>query len=460
MVILPTGAGKSLCFQLPALLLKGPTLVIYPLLALMEDQRRRLEELGVECRVFRGGQGTEERREGVEALASGRAKIAISNPETLSKGGLLDSLGLLGIAHLAIDEAHCLPEWGESFRPAYLELGRIATALKPRSISAFTATASPGVLEATARHLFGNEAWRLVAGDPDRPSISYHVIPALSRERCLETLLAGCERPLICFASSRKGVESLASMMRERTGNGEIRFYHAGLDPDEKRSIEAWFLKSGEGILFATCAYGMGVDKKNIRTVIHWELPGTVEAYLQESGRAARDGGSAKAILILGEEEEARGEREGDEGRRARRRSLLAWARQRSGCRREGLLALLGTPLTTHCSGCDRCSGVSIEEAEGEREIIDFIRGNKRRFDRSALISRLVGEPGLDPPLVTGSGTLRNWRREDIRTALVTLGKKGSIRERRKRPWKGRFELGKEAGPGLAATLRGLRNRH
>ncbi|MEI6388554.1 MAG: RecQ family ATP-dependent DNA helicase [Spirochaetota bacterium] len=453
-VVLPTGAGKSLCFQVPALLLEGPTLVLYPLLALMEDQRRRLQEQGIPSVTFRGGQSAAERRNALSSLASGETRIAIANPEVLEKGKLAGELAGLGIAHLAIDEAHCVSEWGASFRPAYLEVGRIARELKPRAITAFTATAGPAVLEATAASLFGDAAWRLLAGNPDRPNIVYSVVPTLSKQRSLARLVAESEKPLIIFAGSRRGVENLASRLRLDQAGLDARFYHAGLAPEEKRRIEAWFLASSEGVLVATCAYGMGVDKKNIRTVIHWEAPATVEAYLQESGRAGRDGGQSRAILLRGVLGRARGEGSssgeaaagaaGEGGRETKERSvraaaLEAYATSTSGCRREALLALLGAVPEGSCSGCDRCSGEAIEEPEGEEAIRSFLRANPRRFDESTAIARLRGERGLDPPLVPGAASLSTWHRAEVAEALKALIRLGRIRVLKGFPWEDRL---------------------
>jgi ATP-dependent DNA helicase RecQ len=279
-VLLPTGFGKSLCFQLPALLLPGPTVVVYPLLALMEDQRRRLEALGVRCATLRGGQSPEERRAAEDSVERGEAKIVITNPECLASARVLDFLAAARPSHLAIDEAHCVFEWGESFRPSYLELGAIAERLAPQALSAFTATASPFVLEAVARILFRGEAYRTLEGDPDRPNISFAVASTLSRERTLERLARSSERPAIVFCSSRDGSRMAARLLRERLGETEIRFYHAALERPEKKAVEEWFLESRTGILAATCAYGMGVDKKDIRSVIHLDAPPSVCVFI------------------------------------------------------------------------------------------------------------------------------------------------------------------------------------
>ena len=446
LVLLPTGAGKSLCFQLPALALPRPTIVVYPLLALMEDQRRSLARLGIPYALFRGGQEEGERRAAMADLESGRAKLAITNPESLRSRDLLDFLASLKPSHLAVDEAHCVSEWGETFRPAYLELGEIAERLAPRALSAFTATASPSVVEALERLLFRGEGYRLVSGDPDRPNLSYSVARTLSRNRSLERLCRGLPKPLIVFVSSRAGAEILAELLRARLGSEDIRFYHAGLGREEKREVEAWFYGSATGILCATSAYGMGVDKRDIRSVVHYEAPASVEAYLQEAGRAGRDGLPSRAVLVAGRDDGARLGREADPGRRARRAALLAYAAGEGGCRRESLLRLLGAEPRGPCSGCDRCEGSAEEGFEGGAELAAFARLNSRRFSEKEALDLLLGTRGLEPPLAAGSGSMEGWRREDAASALRAAAELGLIRLVGKGPWKGKL-AGPRRGP-------------
>jgi ATP-dependent DNA helicase RecQ len=184
-VILPTGSGKSLCFQLPAALLPGPTVVVYPLLGLMADQARRLEGTGLAAVTLRGGLSGDERRDALEKIRSGVARVVITNPETLRAPGVTEAIAEAKPSHFVIDEAHCVAEWGDSFRPAYLSLGEAIEAVAPRAVTAFTATASPPVLERVAELLFRNEPYRLVAGAPDRPNIRYSVRPAFGVSRHL-----------------------------------------------------------------------------------------------------------------------------------------------------------------------------------------------------------------------------------------------------------------------------------
>lgn len=474
-ILLPTGFGKSLCFQLPALLLTRPTVVVYPLLALMEDQKRRLESMGISCAVFRGGQTDLERKSAEGLVESGEARIIITNPECLNSVRVMDFLRRVKPIHLAIDEAHCVSEWGETFRPSYLELGSVIDELSPPALSAFTATASPAVLDAVSRILFRGSSFRVVEGNPDRPNIHYSVALTLCKEHSLERLARSMPRPLIVFCSSREGTRMTARMLSERLGESEIRFYHAGLERWEKKRIEEWFFSSDQGILVSTCAYGMGVDKKNIRSVIHVDIPPSVEAYLQEAGRAGRDGLPSRAVLIHVPGQARLDTRETDPLRRERFQALVDYAESSEGCRREKLLALLGVPVENRsaCSGCDRCDdhdgygdhdrysdrrghNEKFDEGHGARsrpavpdgstpciegavELVEFVRANDRRFSTDEAVELLIGGSRVRIPRCASWSSFAGWDRIDISRALDTARSLGLVREYSKWPWKGRI---------------------
>jgi ATP-dependent DNA helicase RecQ len=240
-VILPTGAGKSLCFQLPAMLAEGPTLVIYPILGLMSDQERRLEERGFSPVVLRGGQSGEEREAVWEKLRSGQSKFIIANPEVLLTPQVIARLEGLKIIHIVIDEAHCVSEWGESFRPSYLEIRKITEAAKAPIITAFTATASAQVLEKIETYIFGDSGALRIIGNPDRRNISYAARGCIVKNLAVRDLILKNQRPAIVFCSSRKGTEKLTGYLRNELSElgmpwaKEIRFYHAGLEREEKK---------------------------------------------------------------------------------------------------------------------------------------------------------------------------------------------------------------------------------
>jgi ATP-dependent DNA helicase RecQ len=409
-VILPTGAGKSLCFQLPARVLARPTLVVFPILALMADQERRLRSQGIPVVLLRGNQSQEEREAIARALEKPANTFIIANPEVLQTAPVRRLLTQAQIAHVVIDEAHCVSQWGESFRPAYLELGKILADLKAPLLTAFTATASPQVLEKIRHYLFHDEAAHLVMGNPDRPNISYRICRTLAKESALRHLLRLLPRPSIVFCSSRSRTEQLARSLRYTLGTRDIYFYHAGLEREEKKAVEDWFFSSSTGILVATCAYGMGVDKSNIRTVIHFDCPDLVEAYLQEAGRAGRDGKAATAVLLWGPEDEASAG------------PMTEYGKNTACCRRELLLSLL-TGLQHSEQQRPAATGRSDEHdvATGRRDGDDAVTGLSGEDDTAS-------EPGHGPATCTGdehscdicSGTAPlDWREAQALVRLI-----------------------------------------
>jgi len=379
-VLLPTGAGKSLCFQVPALLFEGPSLIIYPLLALMTDQQRRMEEGSLRSVTFRGGQTAEERRENFEKISNG-AKIILANPEVLCNEELVQQLKEVGIVHIAIDEAHCVSEWGDSFRPSYLELGKVIKELNPPVITAFTATASPSVLERVSEILFGGEA-HVVRSESDRQNIHYFVRQAVSKKKEALFLAEKEKRPMIIFCGTRNNCEDMARELNVCFGRGTSRFYHAGLEKSEKEETEKWFYESKDGILCATCAYGMGVDKKDIKTVVHISPPATAEAYIQEAGRGGRDGSIAKAILIWSLEDSV----EYGHYKIGSREAAMRDFAETKDCRRQVLLDALGAEQAV-CSGCDLCNSrqelAAAENYKGRKKnkILKNIREREQSVD-------------------------------------------------------------------------------
>jgi ATP-dependent DNA helicase RecQ len=442
-VILPTGAGKSLCFQLPAMILDGPTLVIYPLLSLMADQERRLRERGFEPVILRGGQDQAERNRIWEQLSPGqnqpsrRGAFIIANPETLLTPGVMGRLKKLGILHIVIDEAHCVSEWGESFRPAYLRLREIIDAAASPLVTAFTATASAPVLEKIEGYIFGAPARRII-GNPDRANIRYSAQGCILRDLAVRDLLAAHDLPAIVFCSSRPGTEKLAAYLRNEfaernTGAPEIRFYHAGLSKEEKTDLEQWFFKNPRGILVSTCAYGMGVDKPDIRTVIHRDCPPSAEAYLQESGRAGRDGNPSKAVLLWGPGDERRLEQAKSYTDRQRLTSLLNYAQDTQHCRREALLRLLNyegsgeSPQTDCCDVCDnaaRGEGKHPPFLREEPAMVDFFRRNRRSLTMDEAVQILSEAKNI------------RWSAEEAKQAVGVLIKMKKLKVIKNPLWK------------------------
>jgi ATP-dependent DNA helicase RecQ len=436
-VILPTGAGKSLCFQLPAMLIDGLTLVIYPILSLMADQQRRLSERGFSPVTLRGGQNKEERDEIWQKLESGQSKFIIANPEVLLTPQVKEKLEKIKIVHVVIDEAHTVSEWGESFRPSYLEIGSIIESLNPVLVTAFTATASAPVLEKIRKYIFGDSDARQIAGNPDRPNIYYTSKGCINRNLAVRDLLISNKRPAIVFCSSRPGTEKLAHFLRNDLKEmgydwyKEIRFYHAGLSREEKAETEKWLLKNSEAVLCSTCAFGMGVDKSDVRTVIHRDCAPSVEAYLQESGRAGRDGEQSKAILLWGPEDEIAMKRAKTETDRKRLAALFKYAQDTGHCRRHSLLAMLnydsgGEVPEKLC--CDVCEKEACGNLREESSILNFFRKNKRRFTQHEAAA-----------ILSEAQTIR-WSQEEASQVLGFLIKTKKLR-RLKFPWKNKITL-------------------
>lgn len=395
-VLLPTGAGKSLCFLVPSLFLPGPTLIIYPLLALMSDQERRIREANIPAAIFKGNQTKEERDKNYQLLEQG-VKIILANPEILQNQHLKDKLKQVHIAHIAIDESHCVCEWGESFRPAYLSLGNLIKELNIKRATAFTATASDYVLQRINEILFDNEA-HIVRGDTDRPNIHYSLLPCYSKDITLLSLLDKVQKPLIIFCGTRHQCEKTARLlafyyfMKNTPLADTVKFYHAGMTKEEKKDIENWFFQSNNGILVCTCAFGMGIDKANIRTVIHRDCPNTIEAYTQEAGRGGRDKNTAQAILLWSYNDYQERKKLTDTDRK---KALFFFATTKK-CRREVLVKALGGELTS-CSGCDICNNKKISEAHDGKKVLSVIKKYNGVLTTEELIPVLQQNLAKDP---------------------------------------------------------------
>jgi len=449
-VVLPTGAGKSLCFQLPALLLPGPTLVLMPLLSLLSDQMRRMREADIPAQSLRGGLSPAVKARLFRDIRAGEVPLVLATPEACLAEPNLSALRSCGFAHMVVDEAHCVSEWGESFRPSYREVGSLARRIGVTMISAFTATASQAVIDRIRTLLFDDVEVRLVAGSAYRPAIHYAVTPVLSRAHALMELARTAERPLLVFCRTRNDTEVAARIMRRGCPEGPVAFYHAGLTREERTRVEKWFLDSRDGALVATCAYGLGVDKPDIRTVVHADIPSSVEAYLQESGRAGRDGKPSRAILLLSRDEEEFRSRLVEPVPRQRYERLLAYARDTTNCRRGHLLSLIGQDPVP-CAGCDVCAHSVLMMPAGQSEILWFARRHRRQFSigQAAEILSAAAGPRAQRAFhdcVPGYAALATWDKENVEAAIRSLLADGSVSVPARGPWKGRLTARSRAG--------------
>jgi RecQ family ATP-dependent DNA helicase len=372
LIVMPTGGGKSLCYQLPGLASAELTIVVSPLIALMRDQWQRLTAAGHPVAMISSGMGEAEVREAL-AMVRGEARIVYCAPERFASGLFLEALAGRRIDLIAVDEAHCVSEWGHDFRPDYLRLPEIAERLGRPTVMACTATATKPVAAEIASRFGMREPLQVRAGF-DRPNLSFDVVALegtgskARRQALLEAGLADpANRPAIVYCGTRKDTDEVAAALRE-AGLGALA-YHAGMEAEERSSAQQRFMDGAADVIVATNAFGMGVDKADVRSVWHVAIPTSVEAYYQEAGRAGRDGLPARAVLLamkadLGRLVRFNQQRAGDpELAIAHERGWRAYHAIKafiySGrCRRRSLLdhfgdRAAGAPLERCCDVCD-----------------------------------------------------------------------------------------------------------
>ena len=397
LVILPTGTGKSACFQIPATLIDGVTIIIYPLISLINDQLRRLQESGIMSHKLVGGMSYNEIQELGNALTQKKCKCILTNPETLHNKKHIALLKKHKPKLIVVDEAHCISKWGKTFRHSYLDIGSKIKELGAKVTVAFTATASDKVIADIKHLLFLDKPVYVLRGHANRENITYSVLYCFDKYQALSSLLshskilapadedpkyqqgmypvhynfAPVEKPAIVFCSSRVDCEVLTRMLRDNLQSTNIYFYHAGLSKKEKYNIEEWFLHSNDGVLIATCAYGMGVDKANIRSVIHYEAYTDIENFLQETGRAGRDGNPAISIMLSMFSVDA-----------ILKDSTLT-------CRRAHYMQSLGLECEG-CSGCDICVKTSPIISWEYKMLYNMLLQYNRCFTTEQLVNKLI----------------------------------------------------------------------
>jgi ATP-dependent DNA helicase RecQ len=302
LVVMPTGGGKSLCYQLPALAGEALVVVVSPLIALMADQLGRLQQAGVNAAMLASGMAEGHNAQALRSISSGEARLVLAAPERFASRAFRETLATREVGLFVVDEAHCVAEWGHDFRPDYLRLHDAIEALGRPAVMATTATATPRVAEEIAARL-GLRDWLAVRSGFDRPNLTFDVVAlegkgAVARKRA--TLLYALERddarPAIVYCGTRKDTGEVTTLLREH-GLDAVS-YHAGMSPDARRSSQEAFMSGGAEVVVATNAFGMGVDKADVRTVVHWAVPTSLEAYYQEAGRGGRDGRPGRALLL------------------------------------------------------------------------------------------------------------------------------------------------------------------
>ncbi|MEP2892276.1 DNA helicase RecQ [Tateyamaria sp.] len=398
LAIMPTGGGKSLCFQLPALLRDGVTVVISPLIALMRDQVRALQEAGVTAGALTSGNTPEETDAVWTALERGELKLLYMAPERLAGGSAIGMLRRIGVSLIAVDEAHCVSQWGHDFRPDYLRIGALRQALDV-PLAAFTATADAETQVEIVEKLFGGTPPRAFLRGFDRPNI--HLAFAAKngpRTQILNFAKARKGQSGIVYCGTRAKTEALARALRE-AGHSAIH-YHGGMEAEDRRIAERRFQQEDGLIVAATVAFGMGVDKPDIRWVAHADLPKSIEAYYQEIGRAGRDGAPAETLTLFGPEDIKLRRSQIDEGlappeRRmadhARLNALLGLAEALE-CRRKTLLGYFGETEIT-CGTCDLCDAPAqvFDGTTAVRKALSAMLRTDEWFGAGHLIDILLG---------------------------------------------------------------------
>lgn len=359
-VLMPTGGGKSLCFQIPALHRPGVGIVVSPLISLMKDQVDALKANGVRAAYYNSSLGAVESRRVLTALHQGALDLLYIAPERLMSDGFIDRLVEVPLALFAIDEAHCVSQWGHDFRPEYIQLGQLRRHFPDVPLIALTATADPQTLADILDRLGLGKAAVHIAGF-DRPNIRYTVVDKRKPMAQLMAFLQERQEDAgIVYALSRKRVEEVAARLQGEGINAAP--YHAGLADAERQRVQEAFQRDELQVVVATVAFGMGIDKPNVRFVVHYDLPKNIESYYQETGRAGRDGLRAEALLLFGHGDIAisRGliEKGGNpEQNRIEIHKLNAMAgfAEAQNCRRRVLLGYFGERLEHDCGNCDVC---------------------------------------------------------------------------------------------------------
>jgi ATP-dependent DNA helicase RecQ len=399
LAIMPTGGGKSLCFQLPALVRDGLTIVISPLIALMRDQVQALKAVGVEAGALTSGNTDEETDAVFAALSEGRLKLLYMAPERLASGGTLPLLRRSNVSMIAVDEAHCVSQWGHDFRPDYLRIGDLRRALDV-PLCAFTATADEETRGEIVRRLFDDATPEIFLRGFDRPNI--HLAFAVKdspRAQILNFAKARKGQSGIVYCGTRAKTESLAKALND--GGQAALAYHGGMDRDLRRDAERRFQQEDELIVVATVAFGMGIDKPDIRWVAHADLPKSVESYYQEIGRAGRDGAAAETLTLFGPDDIRFRRTQIDESpspveRRAadhaRLNALLGIAEAQV-CRRQNLLAYFGEDPAL-CGTCDLCDTPPdlFDGTEAVRKALSAVLRCDEGFGAGHLIDVLTGK--------------------------------------------------------------------
>ncbi len=428
LVVMPTGGGKSLCFQIPALLRDGVGLIVSPLIALMHDQVRALQELNIEAACLNSSLSHAAQQEVIGRLRAGRLKLLYVAPERLVQAHTQALFRDIPWSIIAIDEAHCVSQWGHDFRPDYLALNELASLFPGVPRMALTATATPATRVDIVARLALNEPAVLISGF-DRPNIRYLVQSKTdARRQLLRFLNNHRDEAGIAYCLSRNKTERIAAWL-ETQGFTALP-YHAGMSAEDRAAHQHRFVTEESVIIVATIAFGMGIDKPDLRFVAHLDLPKSIESYYQETGRAGRDGEPADAWMVYGLQDVVRlrqmvDESPADEEYKRHERhkldALLGWC-EVTDCRRRPLLAYFGDEGSGPCGNCDNClePPATWDGTEAAQKLLSAVYRSGQRFGATHVVDVLVGDAtekvvrnGHDQLSVFGIGgelDARGWR--------------------------------------------------
>ncbi len=430
--IMPTGGGKSLCYQVPALLLEGVTVVISPLIALMKDQVDGLNESGISATYLNSTLNAEETRQRVRAIIEGEHKIVYVAPERL----LTDSFYMLckhiNLSLVAVDEAHCISQWGHDFRPSYRDIPRFINQLDDRPvIAAFTATATAFVIDEIKTLLGLREPYELIAGF-DRPNLFYKILKPTDKFRYLKTYLTNefSEGSGIIYCATRKTVESLSNKLIEQGFSAGA--YHGGMDSDTRNRIQESFMMDQTKIMVATNAFGMGIDKPDVRFVIHYNMPKNMEAYYQEAGRAGRDGVKSECLLMYSPADIVKqklmiaqngGSPDRDRIQYENLQTLVNYCHTNT-CLRNEIREYFGeTTEEANCGSCGNCLNDSefVDMTLEAQKIMSCIYRTGQRFGVNMIIQVLRGSKNKK---------VLDWKLNEVSTyGIITDMSEGGLRE-------------------------------
>lgn len=406
--IMPTGAGKSMCYQIPALLFDGVTIVVSPLISLMKDQVGSLVQSGVPAAYINSSLSYPQFLRVLSNVEHGKYKIIYVAPERLLTDGFLDTCKKIKISMVAVDEAHCVSQWGQDFRPSYLKIISFVESLANRPIvGAFTATATNDVKEDIKKILRLENPFEITTGF-DRPNLFFGVIKSSSKdEKLIDLIRERGDRSGIVYCATRKNVESVCELLCDN-GFSAAR-YHAGLDEYERRKNQEDFVFDRKNIMVATNAFGMGIDKSNVTYVIHYNMPKNIESYYQEAGRAGRDGGEADCILLYSpkdvrlnrfmiENSEGNDELTIEENEQIRERDFerlkyMTFYSTTNDCLRGFILRYFGGEKKAYCGKCSNCLSVHklVDVTIDAQKIMSCIARTRQRYVKTVICDVLKG---------------------------------------------------------------------